>query len=375
MTGPPVPVVGEDEFAARVIPPSAFVADTEAFVDVRLPRSAGKASYSFIGPGVSQNAGQTINLTVPHGFNVGAATVPSGKINNPHLHYTAEVFLCTAGKWRMMIGQHGEQTIDIAEGTIFSAPTHVFRGFQNIGDDDGWLFAVLGGDDTGGIVWAPQILKEAAATGLYLDRSNAVVEVEGAEPPADVIRPLSADEIHVERYDDDELRALSIEFDGLDWHDRALLSSVLDGHRVRLAPVIGYGMTEHRRHRPPIGHPHGFTVEWLEVAAGSSTGRHRHGQSQAVFLIEGQWEISVNEPGDELAATPEEGSIVSIPAGAWRSFANVGSGPARAVVVNGGDEPTRITWAPEIVAAAAEAGYALDRSGHLSRSSMLGPGA
>ena len=38
-------IINPDDFARRVIEPTDFVADTEAFVDVRLPRSAGKASY------------------------------------------------------------------------------------------------------------------------------------------------------------------------------------------------------------------------------------------------------------------------------------------------------------------------------------------
>ena len=67
-------IVDEAEVDRRVIEPDRFVADTSAFIDVRIPGSAGKASYSFIGPGVSQNAGQTVNLVEPHGFNVGAAT-------------------------------------------------------------------------------------------------------------------------------------------------------------------------------------------------------------------------------------------------------------------------------------------------------------
>ena len=114
-----------------------FHADTEAFVDVRLPRSQGKASYSMIGPGVSQNAGQKINLVEPHGFNIGAASMPHGVVNNPHLHFTAEVFLCTRGSFEMAVGRHGEQKLVMNAGDVFAVPTWVFRGFTNIGDDDG----------------------------------------------------------------------------------------------------------------------------------------------------------------------------------------------------------------------------------------------
>lgn len=146
-------ILAEADLAELVIEPTDFQADTAAFIDVRLPRSQGKASYSFIGPGVSQNPDQSINITTPHGFNVGAASMPAGAVNNPHLHYTAEVFICTRGNWRFLIGQHGDHHLELGANTVFSAPTWVFRGFENIGADDGWLFVVLGGDDTGGILW------------------------------------------------------------------------------------------------------------------------------------------------------------------------------------------------------------------------------
>jgi len=97
MTVPALPA-SEAELAARVIEPEDFVADTEAFVDVRIERSKGKASYSFVGPGVSQNADQHISIAEPHGFNVGAATMPHGVYNNAHLHYTPEVFICYPGE-------------------------------------------------------------------------------------------------------------------------------------------------------------------------------------------------------------------------------------------------------------------------------------
>ena len=101
----PALTLDPSEFARRVIRPGEFVADRSAFVDVRLPRSAGKASYSLIGPGVSQNPDQVVNLPEAHGFHVGAASMGHGVVNNQHMHFTAEVFICTRGAWRMRIGE------------------------------------------------------------------------------------------------------------------------------------------------------------------------------------------------------------------------------------------------------------------------------
>lgn len=367
-------VVDQADFERRIIEPAEFVADKEAFVDVRLERSKGKASYSFIGPGVSQNADQKVNLTVPHGFNVGAAAMPTGVINNPHLHYTAEVFICTRGKWRMNVGQHGEQTLDVSEGDIFSVPTWVFRGFENIGADDGWLFAVLGGDDTGGILWAPHVLREAAETGMYICDDYSLLDATKGDDLSHAVRPLPDDRIESDQYTDAELAARVIGSDDLAWSDRAVLSSVLEGHRSRIAPVIGHGLSQDRRQQAPLMDPHEFSIEWLELEPGQRLGLHRHDHTQATFLVEGEWEVVVNDEAS-LAARPDPGSIVSTPPRAWRDFVNVGSTPARAVIVCGSDAPTRLEWHPTIVAAASAAGYAVDHSGFVAPEHLLGGGA
>jgi len=364
----------QSHLAERVIEPDDFVADTEAFVDVRIDRSKGKASYSFIGPGVSQNEDQVINLTIPHGFNVGAATMPHGVINNPHLHFTAEVFICTRGSFRFDIGEHGEQSIDIEAGTVFSVPTWVFRGFENTGPDDGWLFAVLGGDDTGGIIWAPHVLAEAAETGMYLGADYALLDAVAGADISNAVQPLGPEELEgrVATYSDGELAHRAVGPSDLDWSDRALLSSVLPGHATSVAPVIGHGLSQARDHASPITNPHGFSLEWLEVAPGASTGMHRHAHSQATFLIEGEWSVELETDGTVERAVPAVGSIVSIPENSWRNFTNTGSGNARAVVVCGSDSPTRVEWASAIIDDARKAGWAVDASGYIAPVHLLG---
>ena len=369
----PDPVLEGSEVDRRIIAPSEFVADTEAFIDVRIPGSQGKASYSFIGPGVSQNADQTINLVEPHGFNVGAASMPHGVVNNPHLHFTAEVFICTRGSWSMHIGQHGDQTIPIGPGTIFSAPTWVFRGFENTGPDDGWLFVVLGEDDTGGILWAPEVLAAAADTGLYLSPTYEILDATAGDVTEDVITPLTPEQLAaVDTYSDEELAERVVPADALDWSSQALLSAVVPGHASRVAPVIGYGMSEDRRHRPPIADPHGFAVEWLELDESATTGSHRLDVPTVLFAIDGDWTVTFNR-GDRAEVRPvPNGSVVSVPAGCWREFANPASAPARVVITTGGSGPVPVEWDPTIVDAAAEAGWARDAYGYLAPLDLVG---
>lgn len=369
-------VISRADLDRRIIEPSQFVADTAAFVDVRLPLSQGKASYSFIGPGVSQNADQPINLVEPHGFNIGAASMPHGRVNSQHLHFTAEVFICTRGRWKMNVGENCDQQVEIGAGDVFSVPTWVFRGFENLGDDDGWLFTVLGGDDTGGILWAPSVLRDAADTGLYLAADHSILDATAGDSVDDVVRPLTPEHLTwVRQVSDADLIAQIVQRDALRWSAKSLISHVVAGHDVALAPVIGHGMTEDRDHVAPISTPHGFSIEWMRIDPGGSTGSHRHGESQVLFVVDGDWQVSVNGGADRLDSRPAAGSVVSIPPCAWRDFANVGTSAAHALVVNGGDAPNRLEWDDAVIASARAAGWSHDASGFIAPVDLLGRGA
>ena len=69
---------------------------------------------------------------------------------------------------------HGQHHATLTEGDVVSVPTHCFRGFENIGENYGFLFTVLGGDETGGVEWAPQVFEEAEAHGLVLLEKHGV---------------------------------------------------------------------------------------------------------------------------------------------------------------------------------------------------------
>ena len=159
--------VGQSEIERRTIRKTDWVPHNAAFIDCRTPGSDQKENYAFIGGGVSQNAGQVINLTELHGFNTGAAGMPNGISNNLHLHFTAEVFVNLGGEFRLRWGIDGKQGEYVStDGDIISIPTWIFRGFTNEGPDDGILLTVLGRDDTGGIIWGPTVLEEAEGIGV-----------------------------------------------------------------------------------------------------------------------------------------------------------------------------------------------------------------
>ncbi|TDD86845.1 cupin domain-containing protein [Actinomadura darangshiensis] len=368
--------LSEDEVRRRTIRRADFVSCDQAFIDCRTPGSDQKQNYAMIGPGVSQSSGQFVNLREPHGFNIGAAAMPNGVTNNLHLHFTAEVFLCFRGEYLLRWGADGtDGELRLREGEVASIPSWTFRGFTNVGPDDGWLFTVLGRDATGGIIWAPSVLREAAGHGLYLTSGNQLVDTVAGDvlPPEDeLIPPLTAEQIAQLRvYSAEEMRDRVAGREDLSWSDTPFLDSRLPGGGARLACVIGYGLTQDRFQHPVIGNPHGHTIAWLSGLPGQGVSRHRHGASQVLLARDGEWEVTLNAPGEEVSVRLGPWDMLSVPPGAWRRIRSTGAQDASMVLITGGDGRVCPEWAPEVVDEAAAAGVAVDHDGYLGSAALV----
>jgi quercetin dioxygenase-like cupin family protein len=90
---------------------------------------------------------------------------------------------------------------------------------------------------------------------------------------------------------------------------------------------------------------------------------HRHDASQVLIVKQGRIRVTLNEK-DHVSVTLGPYDVLSIPAGAWRRFEGIGDDPSMAVVITGGDGRTRIDWHPSVVAAARQAGVAIDADGY-----------
>lgn len=361
------------ELARRIIDPSQFIADSSAFVDVHLPRSSGKTSYSFIGAGVTQNVDAPTNLVEPHGFCVGAAGLQPGMVNNAHLHYTAEVFVCLSGQWKMMIGLDAEQVLAIGPGDVFSVPTWVFRSFENVGPDEGFLFTVLGGDDPGGILWSPDVLRAARDTGFVLNESEKVMRLADLPDGVGTLRALPKEiASRVESYSDDELASRVIRFSDRKWQRAALLADKIGPNVVEVAPVIGTGFTQHRRASTEILYPHGFSVNWVRLASGSSLGRHQ--LSVPAVLLTMFSEVEIEFGGQEsVCQRARPGSVVSLPPGTWRNVRTVGDEAAEVVIAVLGDGRVPIAWSDGVQAEAHRNGFRVDAGGCIAEVALVDP--
>ena len=94
-------------------------------------------------------------------------------------------------------GDDGEAVLN--PGDLISLPTHMFRGFENVTpisatneNGYGFMFSVLGGDDSGGgVVWAPEVLEEARDHGLTLLQSGQLANSLDGEEISTEILPLT----------------------------------------------------------------------------------------------------------------------------------------------------------------------------------------
>lgn len=368
-------IISQEKLNKHTIFAKDFVSCAQAFIDCRTPGSDKKENYSMIGPGVTQSSKQFVNLQEPHGFNIGAAAMPSECTNNLHIHFTAEVFYQHSGTYQFRWGNQGQHTYAIGSGDVFSPKTWLFRGFQNIGEDNGFVFTVLGEDNTGGIIWHPKVLEDAKGHGLYLTADNQVldtVENPDADTTQDMIDPLTAEEIATlrEPTPEDMIKRV-VKFDDLNWSEEALLCSKTQGGACAIAPVIGWGMTEDREHEPPIYNPHGASLEWLKIPAGNAVKCHRSTETQVLKIHQGCVEITLNRPQDgTVSNTLTSKDIISIPQNAWRTFTNVGDDDAYILVVNNGDARNRLEWDNAVIQDAKHNGFGLDISGYMTLYSL-----
>jgi mannose-6-phosphate isomerase-like protein (cupin superfamily) len=148
-----------------------------AFIDTRSPGSEAKENFTIIGPGVSENPDQHVHISEPHGYNIGGARQPPNCVNSQHSHQSAEVFLVHSGQWRFNLGENGNDAhVFAGPGDVISLPINMFRGFTNVGEDTGYLFAVLGGDDPGHVLWAPYVFDMADQYGLVLLENGELID-------------------------------------------------------------------------------------------------------------------------------------------------------------------------------------------------------
>jgi quercetin dioxygenase-like cupin family protein len=366
-------VVTDGELIGRTILRKDLRADRAAFLDTKIPGSENKVNYPLIGPGVSENSEQVVPVTQPHGFNLGGAVMPAGVVNNLHLHFTAEVFVCFAGEWQFRWGVDGKDGEAIVKaGDVISIPTWIFRGFTSL-TDDAWLYTALGRDVSGGLIWAPSVIEKSARYGNHLGVDNKLIETAPGEYPqgVELRRPLTDAQLGtLRKVSTEQMRERLAQPEDLRWSDAPFLDSTLPGGGAQLATVVGYGLSEDRFQAPRLADPHGLTLAWLRAGPGQGVNRHRIEESEVVIVKDGRLRVTLNAD-DPVTVELGPYDTLSVPPGAWRRFETVGDETVLAVVITSGESRVYVEWDDEVTSAALEADVALDPNGYVAPASML----
>lgn len=241
-----------------------------AFIDTRSPGSESKENFTIIGPGVSENPDQHVHIAEPHGFNIGGARQPPGCVNSQHSHHTAEVFVVNSGEWRFDLGEHGDDAqVVLHPGDVISLPTGMFRGFTNVGSDAGFLFAILGGDDPGRVLWAPQVFDMAAEFGLVLLENGSLIDTANGQSVPANSRPMprtSPQQVIKLR------RATTADAAGMVW---------------RSAPCRPGDTTAIIGKDGPLNDPHPFRLDRLCLSKGAAEYRRTSATAEVLFVHSG----------------------------------------------------------------------------------------
>lgn len=314
-----------------------------AFIDTRSPGSDEKENFTIIGPGVAENPDQYVHIEIPHGFNIGGARQPPHCLNSQHSHLTSEVFVVHSGTWAFRSGvDANDGEIILNPGDIISLPTDVFRGFENIGQSSGFLYAVLGGDDPGRVLWAPQVFDLAKDHGLVLMEDGSLHDTLAHHSLPEGLSPMprtSPQQVSEHRVINAEgLREIIVRSRNFHWSKETALANFEGVEEVALlGPANGAELV-------PAGHldwNHGFVVRALRLMPGAFVPYHVRKEEEVIFIQQGECRITVE--GQSLDLSP--GDTFTTPIGAKRRFENHGPKACIFYITRSSNQPL----APEFV--------------------------
>ena len=317
------------EMEARIVRYGDLVPCRTAFIDAHTPGSDQKENFTIIGGGVSESPDQHVHIKETPGFNIGAAGQPPKCRNSLHSHRTAEVFFVLSGRWRFFWGRWGDAgEVVLEEGDIINIPTGIFRGFENIGTDYGMIMAILGGDDAGGgVIWAPQVIQDAADHGLVLGENGVLYDSKRGQSLPEGVAPMPL-------LTEEELAAFP----------EPSAAEVVPRHVARYWDMMAMAG---RQPAAVIGEDAmlpdkpGFEVEFL-TRGSIPEDRYSSDRHEILMVMRGHWRLG----WDGGQATLAPGDTCAVPPGLARTLAPSMTGEASLFRVRNTNDPAGPTWNP-----------------------------
>ena len=331
-----------EQMATRLVRYDDLRPCLNAFVDTYTPDSDKKENFTIIGPGVAEHPDQHVHISEPHGFNIGGARQPPGCLNSQHSHKTEEVFIVHSGQWAFRGGEKGEQgEVILGPGDCISIPVNVFRGFENVGNDIGYLFAVLGQDDPGHVTWAPDVFDKAEDYGLVLLENGQLVDTTKGEHLPEGVKPMmptSPEQVAAHRILSSEDMSQCVFPANQQCCDSG--SDLANGYKgVVESPLIGVANPLEGIKAGKMDWNHGFQVRRLDFDVEGAIVAHSRAEAEVVYVYGGT--IAFGWKGGELLMN--SGDVLTVPVGLTHSFKNTSDDEAVAYVVRGGDQPAAAT--------------------------------
>ena len=260
------------------------------FVEGKLEGHKNRKNYSIVGSGVAVDTNQSIKISTPHSFNLGAVSAMPRNGSGLHSHTTAEVFIIFSGKWRFYWGNEGKDETILGAGDIISMPTNMFRGFENAGDQEGTMFVVLGGDDPGIITWLPSVLEKAKKTGMALLNDNTLIDLSKNNIPKDktLLSPISSEEIKkFDNYNLSEIEKFICKFSKRTNHE------VKFNENFKITQIIGNHF-QNKTFSPIINQNTGFNLSILKSKKGKINNL-KFSKPTVMFSQIGSWQIQIDD--------------------------------------------------------------------------------
>ncbi|MEL7487644.1 MAG: cupin domain-containing protein [Pseudomonadota bacterium] len=335
-------MISVEEMERRIVRYRDLAPCTTAFIDARTPGSDKKENFTIIGPGVSENPGQHVHIKIPHGFNIGGARQPKGCVNSQHSHETAEVFLVHSGLWAFRWGHDGtDGEVILKPGDVISIPVHVFRGFECVGGEGSFLFAVLGGDDPGHVTWAPYVFEQAEKHGLVLTEAGRLIDTAIGETVPEGDAPCApttmADVARLRRMTHEEMAQCVVSS-----ADYVEAHTDLGGRSTGVveAPVLGPANPNEKIAAAKVATRHGFHLRRLSFDGNGRIPPHSRSEEEVAFVHRGAVSLFWGDKFVELG----EGDTATIPKHLVRSWWATSADGAEVFVVRGGDAPGAPRW-------------------------------
>ena len=263
---------------------------TLPFVEGRIEGHKERKNYSIVGPGVAEDSQQSVKISKPHGYNLGAVSANPKNGSGLHSHTTAEVFLIYSGSWRFYWGADGTNEIILGKGDIISMPTNMFRGFENAGDEEGLIFVVLGNDDPGIITWVPDVLIKARETGLALLDDNSLIDLKENKVPSNrkLLEPITKETL--QRFDDYEINEIE---NFICKYKNQINHEINLNNGIKLIQIIGSGFSN-KNYNAIIDHDTGFNLSILKGKQGLIEDLV-FDKPTILFSQKGNWKVKIEE--------------------------------------------------------------------------------